>query len=151
VKLFSAFTAYNWLLFIYFISAAYFTAIFARSFGLSVWAQLIAAWAFTFSQWHWAYDLPLAAGFAVMPLIFFLTKKFIEKPNWKLFIANVLAFGFMFLSVHYNLIFIILAVVFAFAVFVSLTERGTLARARDFALYVLSILLGGLIGLIQLL
>jgi len=70
VKLFSAFTAYNWLLFIYFVSAAYFTALFARSFGLSVWAQLIAAWAFTFSQWHWAYDLPLAAGFAVMPVIF---------------------------------------------------------------------------------
>ena len=149
VKLLPAFSAYNWLLFLYWTLAVFFTGLFLKTYGLSVWAQLIGGWAFAFSQWNWAYDLPLVTGFAILPLMFLIARKLAQTPNWKWILAGVITSANMFLAAHFNLILIILTTNSVFILF-SIFDNKLTTKIKSLVYYVLSITLGGLVGLIQL-
>jgi len=149
VKMFSAFTAYNWLLFLNFTLVAFMTAVLLRAYGLSLAAQLIGAWAFVFSQWHWAYDLPLVSGFWLFPFAALAAKKIIVDKKYFWLVWSALACGYMFLSVHYNLIILILFFSLTIAFFES-QEKSFKSTVKTLAVLGAVVAIGLGLGLMQI-
>lgn len=150
---FLSFTAaYHYLIFLYAVSAVFFTALLLKKIGASFWGSYLGGLIYLFSQWDRVSDIGVIPGLSFLPLFFLLVWQLKKAKIWPVIVGS-LAIGLMWLTVNYNWAPIILAGTFAFAIFLAWCEPsgGGQKWLRIPGKFLIMVAIGTLICLIQLL
>lgn len=151
-RLFSDFLAvYHWSLALNLILAGFFTVRLLKEMELSDLAAIIGGLTFIISIY--TVDLSLVNAYPLLPLIFWLLLLSFKKDRWWPILLGSLVIGLGWLSAHYNWLIIALSGGFIFSlslgwIYHQKNWRGYLKMPVR---YIVMVLLGSIIGLIQLL
>ncbi len=152
VRIFPVSIAYGALIFLHVVFAGYWTALLLRRLGVSVVGSVMGGFAFIMNQWLLIPELPLASALPYLPLLFLALLAIARREKTILyFFLGSLAILLMWFSGHWHYVVEILFAAGFFAVYLSFTKAGNLKeRIRPLVLYGAMVLLGTIIGSIQL-
>jgi len=120
LKYFPVSFVYNWLLFLYFVLAAFFTALLLKKIKVNTWAALAGGIIFVFSQWAYNFDLTIAVNMFLLPLfILFLLE--LKRAGWRkyllLIFTGMIILGLAWFSSFWHFLIEALVAIGLFVVF----------------------------------
>lgn len=144
-------TAYHCLVALNLILAGFFTWRLLKELAVSNLAALVGGLAYLISVQ--TVDLPLVSAYPLLPLIFWLLLLSFKKNRWWPILLGALVIGLGWLSAHYNWLMIVLSGGFIFSLGLSwiYRQKDWLNYLKMPLRYLIMVLLGSIIGLIQLL
>jgi len=144
-------TAAHWLVALNLILAGFFTLCLLKELALSNLAALVGGLAYAISVQ--TVDLPLTNAYPLLPLIFWLLLISFKKNRWWPILLGGLVIGLAWLSAHYNWLAIVLSGGFIFSLGLSWIyhQKGWSNYLKMPLRYLVMVLLGSIIGLVQLL
>jgi len=144
-------TAYHLLIVLNLILSGFFTLRLLKELNVSNLAALIGGLAYVISIG--TIDLSLVNSFPLLPLIFWILLLSFRKNQWWLVLLGGLVIGFGWISAHYNWLTMVLGGGFIFSLGISwiYCQKGWRNYIKIPIRYLVMILIGSIIGLIQLL
>jgi hypothetical protein len=148
LKFLSVFTAYHWLLFFNLTAASFLLYHLLRRLEASFWPAVLGGLVYPFSLWLWTNDVGLTGALPLLPLVFILLHALSKKITaLKIFgLAATVAYGVY--AVNFNLLPIILATGFFYAVYLGFQNRSDASQKFWHlpALFTLAVVFGLALG-----
>lgn len=150
-RLFNFLTVYHWLLALNLILAGFFTTRLLKELAVSNLAAIIGGLAYVISVQ--TIDLPLVNAYSLLPLIFWLLLLSFKKDRWWPILLGGLIVSLGWLSAHYNWLIMAFSGGFIFSLALNWIyyQKGWRNYLKMPFRYLVMVLLGSVIGLIQLL
>ena len=150
IVFFSAATAFHWLIFLASVFALFFTILFLKELGLSIYASIIGGLSFVISEQYFFGNMTsVAYSLVLLPLLFLIILRInkSERPRWYVLWGS-LAIGLSWLSiVPHFVLWIIIAAGFS-AIYLAIKDAEK--RKRILFSFILMNIIGIAIGAVQI-